>query len=86
MGAAVIGEQAPLTATEMRQRLTPALDAAEAADLAARLRARFGSEALANGTAVLVDELTVGWAIAAPGASRPPAAVANDARAPATHL
>jgi len=41
------------------------------------LRANLGDDALRNGIAPLVDELTVVWAIAAPNLSRPPRVVSE---------
>ncbi len=66
-----------ITAGELRAQLEQGLAASEADALAERLRARVGAEALANGSAQLVDELEVGWAIAAPGARMPPTVVAE---------
>ena len=62
---------------EVRTALERGLAASEAEALAARIRARVGDAALANGGGQFVDELGVAWAIVAPGAQTPPAVVAD---------
>jgi enterochelin esterase family protein len=52
------------------ERLKP--DDPDAPQLAARVRATFGDNALKNGSAMRVDGLNVAWAVEAPGAQRPP--------------
>ena len=70
-------EQPSLTATEVQTALAAAPAGAAAEDLAVRLRARLGAEALAQGTAVLVEDLNVAWAIETATAGTPPAVVAT---------
>jgi enterochelin esterase family protein len=64
-----------LTVAAIRKRLARP---ATADDLAARLRAEAGAEALSKGAPPLVDELTVAWALAVPNASEAPRVVATD--------
>jgi enterochelin esterase-like enzyme len=66
-----------VTAGEVRAKLGGELGAAEAAELAARVRERVGADALARGTASLVDELDVAWAVEAPNSRALPEVVAE---------
>ena len=66
-----------ITAGELHTLLERGIGAGEAGALAERIRARVGGDALAGGGGQLVDELDVAWAIAAPGATAPPAVVAT---------
>ncbi len=66
-----------ITAGELRTQLEGGLAASGAEALAERIRARVGAEALAAHSAQFVDELEVGWVVAAPGARTPPMVVAE---------
>jgi enterochelin esterase-like enzyme len=66
-----------VTAGELRTRLGGELGKGDGAELAERVRARVGAEALAKGTGGFVDELEVGWAVEAPGARAVPEVVAE---------
>ncbi len=81
-------DELPLTATALQAGLTDPLRGA-AERLATRLQAEHGMEALVQGAAPLVDELTVAWAIAAPQAHSAPVLVLEgdaDARRPLIRL
>jgi hypothetical protein len=56
----------PLTAVEARDRLAVELPPAEAADLAARLRAQLGAEALAQGHGGAGRGITIVWVVEVP--------------------
>jgi enterochelin esterase family protein len=69
-------DRSALTATALRAALAGELSAAEAGELATRLRDHVGADALRAGKAAIVDGAVVGWAIEAE-AARPPAVVAQ---------
>jgi enterochelin esterase family protein len=86
--SATTDDARPISATDLHRALDRTLDDSLAADLVRRLRAHVGAEALTGGTAMVLDDLMVGWAIEAPGARTPPAVVAErgDGRYPLTRL
>lgn len=66
-----------ITVSELRAQLEQGLDGSAAKTLADRVRERVGGEALAQGSAQLIDELDVAWALAMPGTQQPPTVVAD---------
>lgn len=65
-----------LTASQLQELLTNRSTTTET-QLADWLKAEFGADSLAKGMSPLIDELTVAWAITAPGASQPPRVVSE---------
>jgi hypothetical protein len=65
-------EVAMITASELRAALAGESTGPAGDELAARVRARVGSEALAKHSAQIVDELDVAWFVEAPNAASPP--------------
>jgi enterochelin esterase-like enzyme len=66
-----------IEAGELRARLNGKLSGREASELAERVRARVGAEALGKGGGVLVDELDVAFVVEAPDARSAPIVVAE---------
>ncbi len=75
-----------ITAGELRQALSGELESTAADELAERVRARVGAEALAKHRAQLVDELDVAWVVEAACAPDVVAEVGDDVRIPTRPL
>jgi enterochelin esterase family protein len=75
--AAAADPKQPLAPKTLQEALAAKSSTAEANQLAERIRATFGKEALRKGPAPKIDELTVAWAIEAPGILAPPRVVSD---------
>jgi len=71
------GQEQPFTARTLHDALAGQPTGGAAGRVAERLRAQFGQEALAQGAAPLIEDLTVAWAIEAPAVQGPPVIVSQ---------
>ncbi|MCI0338938.1 MAG: enterochelin esterase [Acidobacteria bacterium] len=73
-------QDASLTPRSLRAAIDAKPRGAEAEKLAEGIRAYFGKEELLKGAAPKIDELTIAWAIEAPGAKAGPRVISDDAK------
>ena len=77
MPAATGSGNGPVSARMLLEELASHHSSASAKQLAEQLRASRGTAGLAPDAPPIVDELTVGWVLAAPGAKQPPTVVSQ---------
>jgi len=78
--AAIANQAEALTPKSLQAALAAKPSGARAGRLAEQIRSYFGKEDLLKGPAPKVDELTVAWALEAPGAKAAPRVVSDDGK------